>query len=157
MKYDFITMKELYTVDFKRPAAGSITLGVKYDPKTQYFTEISQATVDDSIAKIAALVQTAVSVAPQLAKAAGKNDPAGDDINKSLVTIPHVVSWQVFDLRQPGIEARVQEFLDQYINQCTRQCGPNGCPTPTAKPTAPTGLPAPVVALPASNPASQLR
>ena len=143
LDYRFITLKELYTVDFKRPAAGIIDLKLDFEEgnaaNPQYFKSITQDVTDLTIEKVAALVQTAATVVPQLAKAASDPPPP----NANIVAVPHTVVWLVFDRREPGIEARVQQFLDCYLN-CAQPCPDSNCPT--SCPVPPTGDVVPVAA-----------
>src|SRR5581483_5232820 len=67
VKYDLVTMKELFTVDLKRPFSGSIDYTLGFDPKRQYFNQLKTKTVDTTITDIAALIQTIIASTPTLA------------------------------------------------------------------------------------------
>ena len=135
LDYQFIDVKELYTVDFKRPAAGILDLKVGLEG--QYFKKIQTDVTDESLAKIADLVQAAIAVLPSAAAKAISENNNTDKPGTGPVAIPRALAVEVFDLRTPGIEARVQAFLDRYINNCTDPCPAAGCPVPVS--VLPTG------------------
>ena len=132
LKHSFISSKEFYAVDFKRPAAGIGEVKLEYGEgeNRQYFSKVEQNITDNTISQVAALVQAATSLLPKHSAA----KPASN--SGQLIEIPHTVAWQVFDLRTPGIEGRVQEFLNTYVN-CTQPCS-----TPKCSPASAFAVPA---------------
>jgi hypothetical protein len=139
LSYDFITVKELYAVDFKRPLSGIQDL--KMSLKDQYFTKIQNDVTDNSLQSIANLVQAAAAALPVRLPIKGVEDPSQGVDPTAPVAIPRVVVCEVFDLRTPGIEARIQAFLDQYVNQCTPQCPRSAAPAPAPlTPVVPTAF-----------------
>ncbi len=122
LAYDLKSTKELYTTDFKRPASGSVDLGLTM--KGQYFSKITDNTVDTTITDVAALVQAVIANSPALfgaTKAVAKADQAaGGDAGLQVVTLS--VASEVFDIRQPNLEGRMQAFLDQHVNRCGERC-----------------------------------
>lgn len=122
MKYDLIVKKELYTVDFKRPAAGINDLKISFDggaSNGQYFSSISQDVTDVTIDKVAALIKQILDSTPtlaSLAKSANANAGNTDPAPAALIAVPRVVACEFFDLRFPNLERRIQCFLEQQIN-----------------------------------------
>ncbi len=124
MSYELVTMKELYTVDFKRPAAGINDLKLTFGDKSQYFTQIQQDVTDVTIDKIAGLIQAIIASTPTLANL-GKVKLTGADQGPTalnLIEVPRVVACEFFDVHQPNLEQRIQAFLEQNINVCTEPC-----------------------------------
>jgi hypothetical protein len=159
LEYDVVAVKELFTVDFKRPAAGTMDLQVAYDEKTsggQYFSGITYNVEDLTIDKVSGLIQAIISSTPTLA-GLGLPTAARD---ATLVEVPRVIAVEFFNARQPGLQARIQEFLERYVNACTEPCLGPACPAPippAVPPAAPHAATSPVapgapVAPPAARP-----
>lgn len=135
--YDLIAWKELYTVDFKRPMAGIMDLKLTFDEKTsggQYFNKIQHDVTDVTIDKVAALVQQLIASTPTFASL-GKGKSAGDPVvpRTGLTEVTSIVACEVFEIRQPDLEGRIQEFLNLYVNNCTPPCSASlPCPASTS-------------------------
>ena len=133
MSYELITQKELYTVDFKRPISGSNDLKLEFGDRSggQFLKSVGQTTVDTSITDIGDLVEKTAAALPKLLAISKK---AEDDANataakneaKGLFSISGVVAVQCFDIRDPMLDEKIQQFLEQYINNCHPGCPPYG-------------------------------
>jgi len=129
MSYELIRKKELYTVDFKRPISGSNDLKLEFGEQSggQFLKKIGQTTVDTSITDIGDLVEKTAAAIPKLvAVSKTLEEDAKLKANQStgLFGITGVVAVQCFDIRDPLLDERIQQFLEQYINDCNP-----GCPT----------------------------
>jgi hypothetical protein len=143
MSYELITQKELYTVDFKRPLVGSNDLKLEFGTQSggQFLKKVGQTTVDTSITDIGDLIEKTATALPKLmlvSKEIEKNANDNKSMWANLFGIKGVVAVQCFDIRDPLLDQKIQQFLDQYINTCNP-----GCPTPSEitfgqKPSPPT-------------------
>lgn len=150
MTYEVIRKKELYTVDFKRPASGIGGMKITYGGASggQFFKSVSQDVDDTTIQEVGNLVSQVSAVLPRLKAVA---DAVAEEENKraqlGLHAVQTVVAVEYFDIRQPNLEGRIQEFLDRNVNACSPPCGisvppPLNAPHPTQIP--PYTLPVPV-------------
>jgi hypothetical protein len=126
-----VVQKEVFTVDFKRPAAGSLKYNVKFDTRKQYITKISNTSNDQTITSVANLMAQILRTAPTLGRggAAGGTDGGQTATQiEDLMPFQEVVVGELFALSEPNVQERIQGFLDLYLNNCDRQCPP--CPFP---------------------------
>jgi hypothetical protein len=127
VNYDLITMKELFTVDLKRPLSGTIDYTLGFDAKTQYFNALKTKTVDTTITDVAALIQTVIATTPTLASL-GKIKLTGTTVpppgTTDIIEIPGVIAVELFSINDPQLNEKVQAFLETYLNQCTPPCPP---------------------------------
>lgn len=103
--------ERVFTVDFKRPAAGTLDLKLRFKDQEQYFQEIQQRVVDETIQDVAKLIGAIAPrgvVGPAVAAAAAPQD---------LVEIESVVAVALFELDDPAFEQQVASFLHCHLNQ----------------------------------------
>jgi hypothetical protein len=117
-----ICQKEIFTVDFKRPASGTLNYKATFDG--QYITgvdnHLEDTTIKDSAALVAAILKSIpVPVARDVAQS-----------NSSLSGFQDVIATDVFAISEPDIENRIQAFLGVYVNQCHTTCPPCVYPPP---------------------------
>jgi hypothetical protein len=129
---DAVIQKEIFTVDFKRPASGSLSYDVKFDTKSQYITKINNQLNDQTITSVANLVAQILRTVPMLARgpAAGLQ-PVPTAID-GLTPFQEIIVGEMFALSEPNVQERIQGFLDLYLNECDRRCPP--CPFPGPPP-----------------------
>jgi hypothetical protein len=131
--YDLVTMHELYTVDLKRPAAGSITYNLEFD-KSETLTKLETTTHNETIAQVSGLVQSIInSVGTVSSLGKGRSTTAGDGGGTTgLFELQNVVACEFFDIRDPGLSTHIREFLELYVNNCSKPCDgqlvPAACP-----------------------------
>lgn len=129
-----IVQKEIFTVDFKRPASGYLAYNLKFDVGNQYITKIDNSLEDKTIASVAGLISQVLQSVPTLAGGV----PTGERIEAGkLAPFPEIIASELFALNEPQMQERIQTFLDVYLNQCDRQCG--GCAFPGPPPPCITG------------------
>jgi hypothetical protein len=148
LDYDLVTMKELYTVDFKRPAAGKNDLKLTFAEGVsggQYFSKIEHKVEDVTIDKVTALIQAVITASPTLASLR-KVQPRSDPTPPQVIAVPRVIAVEFFDIRHPDLAGQIQMFLEHHVNACS-PCpavgAPPGCPpgTPVIPPVCPPGTP----------------
>ena len=108
VRHDFIRTEKMFTVDFKRPAAGRMDLTLEMNDE-QYFKKIEHEVEDETINAISNLVQ---SVGSQFRPAAG-----GEDVEKNVKEVESVVAFKVFEIDAPDFELQLSEFLQCHLNQ----------------------------------------
>jgi hypothetical protein len=123
-----VIQKEIFTVDFKRPASGTLAYDVKFDK--QYITKIENSLDDKTIASVANLISQVLKTVPTLA---GKSSAGNVDTDKGLLLpFQEVLASEMFAINEPNLQERIKAFVDVYVNQCDRQCG--ACPFPGPAP-----------------------
>jgi hypothetical protein len=125
-----VVQKEIFTVDFKRPASGSLAYDLKFDVNKQYITKIDNSLDDRTIASVAALISQVLKTVPTIAGGRSTSDQVATGTD--LIPFQEVIASEMFALNEPNVQERIQAFLDTYINHCDRQCGP--CPYPGPPP-----------------------
>ena len=115
-----IETDKVFTVDVKRPAAGtldySMTFGKKDDPTDdeQYFSEIKSTIVDKTINDINTSLQ---GILPLLRKAPTAKSTAAPG-ERNVFTENRIVAWKRFDLDAVDFELQITAFLEQQLNYC---------------------------------------
>ncbi|GIW95048.1 MAG: hypothetical protein KatS3mg110_3089 [Pirellulaceae bacterium] len=110
VQMDFQYTERIFTVDFKRPAAGTLDLKVRFRNDQQYFEQIEQRVIDQTIQDVAKLIG---AIAPRgLAPAV-----AASAVPPDLVEIESVVAVGWFELDDPAFEQQVAAFLHCHLNQ----------------------------------------
>lgn len=113
---------KVFTVDVKRPAAGTLDYTMEFGDKTgdldntQYFKQIKSHIVDKTVQDADKALQT---VLPLLRKAtpASAGDTASD-LAAQVITETRTVAWKRFDLDTPDFEMEVGCFVEQHLNCC---------------------------------------
>ncbi len=111
VQMDFQYTERIFTVDFKRPAAGTLDLKLRFKEDQQYFEQIEQRVIDQTIQDVAKLIG---AIAPRgvLAPAV-----AASAVPADLVEIESVVAVGWFELDDPTFEHQVSAFLHCHLNQ----------------------------------------
>lgn len=126
-----ITQKEIFTVDFKRPAAGELETKLTFDVKKQFITSIDYSSNDRTIADVTALVAAVLQSVPVTRSSVREAASA----TPALVNFTSVVASEVFPIREPDVQCQIQEFLKQYVNACNH-CRTAWPPLPQPAPAA---------------------
>ncbi len=111
--HEKIQTDKVFTVDFKRPAAGIIKYNATFSD--QYFTQISNEVEDKTIAEISSAIQGVLGVLPKLTGAPGQRNFA-DAALPQIIRFPTVVAVAVFDLDEPDWELQMTDFLAQHLS-----------------------------------------
>ena len=142
-----VAMQKVYTpkvvtVDFVRPAAGTLALadgqedGIKMDPEG-YFASIQAKIDDQTLTDITAQKDNLAKIlgrgsirSAKAVSAGGETIDAGDD--SAWQSYKTMIAYKRFDISEPGWEIAMQDFVDQYI-----QCQNNPCLEPECLPGQP--------------------
>lgn len=134
---ELVYSDKVFTVDFKRPASGTLGLTLGFDEDEQYFNKIDSKLEDDTITASAALVAGVINSLQAQNKFAEKTSTAeekeqreqeekvADDnaiMNGLLTSDRRVVAYQRFDINAMDFELQVADFVNQHLN-CCNQCG----------------------------------
>jgi hypothetical protein len=116
---DVTLKKEIFTVDFVKPASGQLTTSADLDSKSQYFTEINNKITDTTIDSITNAINTiGSSITPLLS---GKSSAQLSDFN-DLQPVPKTVAVGFFDVNDRHALEKIHEFLCQHLNGCAPTC-----------------------------------
>ena len=116
---EFIFDEKIFTVDFKRPAAGAYNLDINMT-QDQYIQSVKHDVTDDTIARVGDLID---KIAPDLFKFPS---PSGDDTdinpvakfgNVELPEIKSVVAVGIFEIDAPDFEHQLTEFINCHLNK----------------------------------------
>jgi hypothetical protein len=132
----WVISKEIFTVDFKRPASGTLAYDLKFTNQT--ITKIENSLDDKTIASVAGLIAQVLKTVPTVTGGAATAAIGDQNGGSGLVAFPEVIASELFALNEPKVHERIQAFVEIYVNQCGRQCGP--CPFP-GPPPACEGIP----------------
>ena len=105
---------QLFTVDFKRPGAGSLDLTVDLTDE-QYFNKITSVLKDETLNQSADLLKTVIS---------GIQTAADGPDEKTLGQMKNIsrefrdVAYMRFDINSPSFEQEVEEFVSNHLNMC---------------------------------------
>ncbi|MCY2966778.1 MAG: hypothetical protein NT069_24640 [Planctomycetota bacterium] len=148
--YDFIKTKKIFTIDPKRPAAGTAkwTLNLK----NQYPENVDNAISDLTIQQVGAAIERIASSGglgkffsaskPATATAASEGgNPNDSDEAAKYYRLESVVATQVFEVEDPQVEDRVAAFLETHVNHHREPLAPP--PSPVGYRNSPPMLPAP--------------
>jgi hypothetical protein len=127
VKSEIIKTKKVFTVDFKRPAAG--VLGYDAQFANQYFTEINNSVTDRTITDSADAIANVVPALAKLAAAGqGVTPEFGAGLKDRIVKGERVVAYQRFDIDSPSFECDLEAFVAQHVNctDCNGACNGNG-------------------------------
>jgi hypothetical protein len=116
-----IETDKVFTVDPKRPAAGTMKYTLDFGDRTsvadnsQYFKTIAYKITDQTINEVNASLQTLLPLL-QRSSTTAKKTGAGDTIDDLIVAEEHtVIAWRRFDLDAFDFEAQVQCFVESVL------------------------------------------
>jgi hypothetical protein len=112
----------VFTVDLKRPAAGTLKYGVTFDEKSQYFKEITYKNVDETIKDITEIISSLPTKPTKTAEPSGKKPqeppPETTKKNASLEEISRTIAWKRFDIQAPDLENQIAIFVNEHLGDC---------------------------------------
>jgi hypothetical protein len=114
-----VVSEQIIMVDFKRPASGTLKLGVEFNDQ-QYFKSIESKLVDTTLKDTAELIGQAVKTfSPKdlMKSACPETKP-----NIEFVEMKRTVAYQRFDVNAQNHEAQLEHFMNEYLNNCN-SCG----------------------------------
>ena len=118
--------KEIFTVDFIKPGAGTLDSHVQIDAQKQYFTSIDNTIQDNTIEEITNSISAIAGSVNPLLKADATTPPV-------LPGTPHhkVLAATMVEIADPRALVKIHDFLCLHLNGC------NNCAT-KAGATAPS-------------------
>jgi len=122
--------KEIFGVDFTRPGAGS--LKYKLDFTGEYITGVDNASDDQTIAKVTALVTTILNQIPVPGLPKARALAQG---TSQLMQFEDVIASEIFPINEPGVDDQIQSFLNTYVNNC-HDCVQDRSPAPIQVPVS---------------------
>lgn len=143
VRTEIVQSDKVFTVDFKRPGAGTLEYEAKFNDD-YYFSNINNQLEDNTIEKTADLAATVGSLfgisTTGDESEDGETDPKGDDASgdsknkdndpdqalnpkvgtevKNLFPQRRVVAYKRFDLDDPCFEENIRAFVDLHLNAC---------------------------------------
>lgn len=125
IKTEVIYTPKVFTVDFKRPAGGTFTLGtaeksgLEFDDE-QYFAKIRASYEEKTLADINTAIST---LKPSLSNATKKSVTDGN--SAMLGTEIREVARARFDISDPCWEDQLHEFVRLHLTACHEGCNYN--------------------------------
>tara|TARA_R110002020_G_scaffold274412_2_gene489616 strand:+ start:21 stop:677 length:657 start_codon:yes stop_codon:yes gene_type:complete len=116
-----IKTDKVFTVDFKRPGAGTLDLNLDFDANEQYFKKITSKIEDETIEQIGTSLSSFINTIQ-----GQKTSASPDDINllqaNGFLRDERTVAYRRFDINSPSFECEVEEFVNHHLNNCN-VCG----------------------------------
>lgn len=116
---DLIYTDKVFTVDVKRPAAGTSDYTMEFGTRnedgldnSQYFKSLENKIVDETIKDITGAIDTVFSALPS---------STDDEPQERAVTYFHewrTVAWKRFDIDELDFEDQVGAFVERHLNGC---------------------------------------
>jgi hypothetical protein len=117
--YDLVRKKELFAVDCKRPAAGVIKYKYGFNDNQQ-LEAFETGVTDVTIEKVSDLVDQIIRTAPLLARPQVTGDQAAPP--RKATELTNDIACAFFDIHDPELTARIQDFLTRHLNDCPPNC-----------------------------------
>jgi hypothetical protein len=114
--------EKIFTVDFKRPGAGTLQTDIKIDKDSHYFTQIHSKIVDNTLQEITKVVK-------QFSAPLGIKTSVGATIKDNLIVDTRTVAFTRLDINACDFEQQLMSFFNQHINDCN-SCHGFECPAP---------------------------
>lgn len=117
VRHELIKTARIFTVDPKRPAAGSMDASLKFGGTNgQYFDQIDYAAEDKTLESIATLIG---QIAPSgLLGVPTTDGDVGVDVDAYLHRVDTVVASGMFSLETPDLELQMAQFMEAHLNAC---------------------------------------
>lgn len=109
---EFIYTEKIFTVDFKRPAAGAFNLHLQMTDD-QYIQKVEHDVTDQTITAVGKLLQQ-LGTKNLLGRTASltENDPLSQ-----LPQVNSIAAVGVFEIDAPDFEQQLSEFINTHLNQ----------------------------------------
>jgi len=118
-----IETEKIFTVDFKRPAAGTLNYTAKLSPTNQYFEQVTSNINDITIQEASKAFERILSALPKAALTGppgntGDGPASPQEVREeALVPIRTVVASEIFDIEDPMFEDNIRGFLHLHVTQ----------------------------------------
>lgn len=115
LSYEFIETEKIFTVDFKRPPAGTFNLRVDMTADEQYFQQIQHDVYDTTIEDVTTLLGS-IAKKGLLAAPVSTELNTGGITDKELKEVTSIAAVQMFEIDDPQFEQKVTEFINCHLN-----------------------------------------
>lgn len=124
---NLVETDKVFTVDPKRPAAGTLTQTLTFGNKgatssdpdnSQYFKTIAYNIQDNTIKEVNNSLNTLLPLLGKKPTTAKETAGGGENLSIIQDEVVGVIAWKRFDLDAPDFEAQVECFIEQHLNQC---------------------------------------
>jgi hypothetical protein len=134
VRHELIKTSKIFTVDPKRPAAGTMDATLKFGGANgQYFDQIDYSVEDRTLEAITGLIGKVAK--DGLVGVATSREGDGEDVDSYLYHVDTVVASAMFSLDAPDLELQMSQFLERHLNRChTCQVVPPGVSVPNRLP-----------------------
>lgn len=114
LEKELVETEKVFTVDPKRPAAGTLKYNMTFGDKEneQYFKSIAFDIQDNTIKEVTNSLNTLLPLFKQMAKPAGADDTP---TAASFDTETRTVAWKRFDLDAIDLEQQVYDFVSVHF------------------------------------------
>jgi hypothetical protein len=116
---EIIKTDKVFTVDFKRPGAGSLDLDLSFN-KDQYFSQIVGKLDDSTIEEAGKLAAQLIRSTRQFAKTS--REPNATEIaeleSRGIYREERTVAYQRFDINDCDFEFQLESFVNHHLNAC---------------------------------------
>ena len=142
VKREQIVTEKIFTVDLKRPAAGTMDYTAKLSPADQYFTQVTSNLDDITIQEASKAFERILGALPTVAAPNAGKVPTAEqkqtETDSVTVTpVSSVIASEVFAFSNPMFEDNIRSFLQQSL--IPRQtCDPAATDTNAFEETDPT-------------------
>ena len=109
--HELVYTEKIFTVDFKRPAAGKMKLSAEFE--NQYFKKIEHEVEDETIEQVANLLSKIAPGGLFSPASIGESKAFADNVQE----VDSVVAVRLFEIDEPDFEEQLTAFLDCHVNQ----------------------------------------
>ena len=120
--HDIIYDDKIFMVDPKRPAAGTLKVGVALGPDRGNITSYNSEIDDQTIQELNTTLSTILGAIPGLG-GGGAPETAADDLNADFaqdpgkpIMIDAILATAVFDVNDPMLEHNMMQFLNSVLH-----------------------------------------
>jgi len=135
VRHELIKTARIFTVDPKRPAAGTMDATLKFGGVNgQYFDQIDYFAEDETVDAITGLIGQVAPSGLLGVPTAGRDEES--DVEAYLQRVDTVVASAMFNLDAPDLELQMAQFMEMHLNAChTCQIVPPGVDLPQRLPS----------------------
>jgi hypothetical protein len=115
---------KIFTVDLKRPAAGSLDYDIEFqgEKNPQYFSKVGYHIVDETIKDITAVITGLTPTTKKPGESQANDATPPPKPADKVIQSNRTVAWKRFDLHAADFEDQVLLFVNHHLNNC-HSCG----------------------------------
>lgn len=136
VNHDFVYTEKIFTVDPKRPAAGTMKYTLGLDPTEQYLTTIQSELTDTTIQEISKGLER-ILLGVGKVRSGADLQAAAEKANVFYKEVTSIRAMRVFEIDDPMFELNIEAFLqDQFCCIQGHAVMANGSPVGQTTPSA---------------------